>query len=203
MASTQSIGNHVMYDYLSLEGDIAPAAPLPVTLVDFTATRRSPEAALLSWHTASELRNAYFEVEAGTDGVAFKKLGKVAGHGTSTQAHAYTFTDAGLARYAGPQVYYRLRQVDTDGLSTYSPVRTLALASSTTLTAYPVPAHAELHVRGALPGTPLTLRDLLGRVVHTAPAAPDGSTTLPLPAGLPAGVYLLQNAQQTLRVTIE
>jgi hypothetical protein len=205
MASSQAMSNHVMYDYISLEGDLPAVAPLPVALVAFTATRRSPEAALLSWETASERNNAHFEVEASTDGVAFRQLGRVAGHGTSTQAHTYTFTDAGLVQYAAPQVYYRLRQVDTDGTSTYSPVRTLALADArpTPLVAYPVPAHGQLQVRGAQPSTALTLRDLVGRLVYTAAAAADGSATLSLPAGLPAGVYLLQNDQQTLRVTIE
>jgi hypothetical protein len=204
MASSQAMSNHVMYDYISLEGDIPAAPPLPVGLVSFTAKRLGSEGALLSWETASEHNNAYFEAEASTDGAAFRTLGRVAGHGTSTQAHTYAFVDAGLAHYATTQVYYRLRQVDTDGTSTYSPVRTLALAEPTAkLTASPVPAHGQLEVGGVLPGTALSLYDLTGRLVYAAPSAAGGSVKLTLPAGLPAGLYILQNAGQTLRVAIE
>lgn len=116
-----------------------PAAPLPVTLASFIAQRQGNDG-LLEWTTATEQQNAYFQVESSSDGHTFYPLGQVAGAGTSTAHHTYQFRDAGLARYAGPQVYYRLRQVDEDGASVFSPVRLLAVpALELAVVAFPTP----------------------------------------------------------------
>jgi hypothetical protein len=190
--------------------------PLPVTLVAFTAGRLGADG-LLKWTTASELRNDYFEVESSVDGVTFRPLGRVAGVGTSAQAHSYQFTDAQIARYATALVYYRLHQVDTDGTSTYSPVRTVAvpLEAGLLVQAYPNPsapgAAVALSIRTGQAG-PATLRltDVLGRELSQQQAdLPAGVTILPLPATsqLATGVYLLRvqqgGQQQALRLVLE
>jgi hypothetical protein len=183
-------------------------APLPVTLVAFTAERLGPDG-LLKWTTASELNNAYFEVESSVDGTTFRALGRVAGAGTSTGAHTYQFTDANLARYAASLVYYRLRQVDADGTSAYAPVRTVQVPAPAGWLAqvFPNPsgsaAPVSLRLQTERGGeVQLTLTNALGQLVaqQTAPLGA-GTTTLPLAfaPGLPTGVYLLhvrQGAQQ-------
>jgi len=60
----------------------------------------------------------------------------VAGHGTTQLAHQFEFTDENLASYAVGVLYYRLQQVDQDGKSAYSLVRTVAVAGAS-LTLYP------------------------------------------------------------------
>jgi hypothetical protein len=195
----------------SLTGQGAPSntivvsAPLPVTLVAFTAERLEADG-LLRWATASELNNAYYQIESSVDGVAFQPLGRVAGSGTSTQAHRYQFTDANLARYAASLVYYRLRQVDADGTASYSPVRAVAVpavAAGWLAQVFPNPSGSatpvSLRLQTERSGeVQLTLTDDLGRLVarQTAPLG-TGTATLPLAfaAGLPPGVYLLQVRQ--------
>jgi hypothetical protein len=189
------------------------SAPLPVTLVSFTAERRDNDG-LLNWATASELRNDHFEVESSVDGTTFQHLGQVAGAGTSSQGHRYQFVDPGLARYAAPLVYYRLRQVDLDGTDTYSPVRTVALPPETGLLvqAYPNPSApgtaVALSIRTSQAG-PVTLHivDMLGRELSQQQAyLPAGATSLLLPATsqLATGVYLLRvqhgSQQQTFKL---
>ena len=96
--------------------------------------------------------------------------------------------------------------ISLEGAAALMPLATAGRAPSPApLSAYPVPAHGALQVRGATPGTALTLRNALGRLVFAAPASAgaDGSATLTLPAGLPAGLYLLRNGQQTVRVIVE
>jgi hypothetical protein len=181
--------------------------PLPVELTAFAVARRSPTAASLTWTTATEKANAYFEVEASTDGTAFRRLGQVPGQGTSSQSHSYSFADEDLARYAVPVVYYRLRQVDTDGTGSYSPVRSLSLSSlgaaPIKLVAYPQPASDLLHVLGATPGAMLVIDDLLGRRVYTAPMPTSNTADLLLPATLPAGTYLLRSGSHALRIVLQ
>lgn len=178
--------------------------PLPVTLVSFAAERLGGDA-LLKWATASELHNAYFQVESSVDGATFQPLGRLAGAGTSSQAHQYQFTDPNLARYAAPLVYYRLRQVDTSGDVSYSPVRTVQVPAPAGWLAqvYPNPSTAPAPLRLLLQTersgeVRLTLRDALGRVVTQQTAQVGaGATTLPLEAGagLATGVYLLHVRQ--------
>jgi hypothetical protein len=100
------------------------AYPLPVELTAFVATAKNLDA-LLTWNTASEKSNDHFDVERSLNGTDFVKIDEVKGQGSSTSATDYTRTDAGIGAKANGLVYYRLKQVDTDGTSTYSPVRSV------------------------------------------------------------------------------
>ncbi|MCB2406806.1 LamG-like jellyroll fold domain-containing protein [Hymenobacter lucidus] len=179
-------------------------SPLPVELTEFTAERQGDDV-LLRWATASETNNDRFEVESSIDGRVFKQIGRVAGRGTTANATSYQTTDLNVGRYAAGQVYYRLRQVDTDGSSTFSPVRKVQVIMAEGLQAqlYPNPSHpAEaltLQVRtGAAGPASWQLTDMLGRVVSQATNVelPAGVSTLPVSATeLPTGVYLLKLQQ--------
>ena len=197
----------------SLVFEPVAAAPLPVVLVAFAARRQGADGQL-TWATASEHHNAYFQVESSPDGTAFTVLGRVAGAGTTTAAHAYQFADRNLARYAAPQVYYRLRQVDADGSSTYSPVRPLAVPRAISLAVQVVPGPGQptneitLAVDTDQPG-PATclLTDGRGRVVSQQEVAlRAGTTTLPplSIASLAPGLYVLrvQQGQQHQTLTM-
>jgi len=175
--------------------------PLPVSLVAFTAQAQGADA-LLQWTTASELHNDHFEVEAGTDGRTFRRIGQVPGQGSSTQAHRYQLVDPAIARYTASPVYYRLRQVDTDGTASYSPVRTVAVALPAGLALFPNPTSQGATLTGAVPGTPVMVLDAVGRVVLRIPADSTGTAVLALPVGLAEGVYMVRAGQQALRLTV-
>ena len=118
--------------------------PLPVELTEFTAKAVSNADGLLQWTTASEKNNDYFDVERSLTGRDFVSIGQVQDQGSKASATAYQFTDAGIGRQASGLVYYRLRQVDTDGTATYSPVRSVAFTKSLapTIGLYPNPTTA-------------------------------------------------------------
>ncbi|MBD2714347.1 T9SS type A sorting domain-containing protein [Microvirga sp. STR05] len=176
------------------------SSPLPVELVRFTAERRGNNA-LLQWATAQELKNDYFEVESSVDGRTFRAVGRVTGHGTSSQPHSYQLTDADLARYARPVVYYRLRQVDQDGTSSLSSVQTVQVsggASLLTAVVFPNPAADQLTVRLSQPYTGQAqgwVFDAQGRTIQelSRPLAADASPDINLSVShLPNGVYTLR-----------
>jgi hypothetical protein len=185
-------------------------APLPVVLTDFTVARAGT-AAKLSWHTASEVGNAYFAAEVSLDGTTFTSLGQVPGQGTTILAQSYTFTDTNLAQYTAGTVYYRLRQVDTDGQSTYSPVRTLASTTLATampattgssLQVYPNPATAMGRVLiKAEAGARVQLLDVRGQLIAQASAESDGSVGLPT-SGLAAGLYIVRCGAQNTKLLL-
>lgn len=163
------------------------ANPLPVVLVNFGAVRHAGQAVQVRWTTASELRSAYFEVQRSIDGTTYATVEKQAAHGTTAQSHIYTSLDQ--AAPAG-RLYYRLRQVDTDGTESFSPVVTLAATTTaTTLTFYPNPAHDELTLLAA--SEPVQVLDLTGRVLQATTLPASGKLNI---AALPPGTYLLRVA---------
>jgi hypothetical protein len=124
----------------STEPDVA-INPLPVELTAFSA-RRQPAGVALNWRTASEKNSARFEVQRSLNGETFATVATVAAAGTSSQPLAYTALDR-----AAPQglLYYRLRQVDTDGTASLSPVVTVA-AGKGDVVLYPNPARETLNI---------------------------------------------------------
>lgn len=168
----------------------AAVNPLPVTLISFTARRQAADVRL-NWATASELRNARFEVQRSLDGQLFTTVATVAGHGTAVQAHQYTALDPAAPTAV---LYYRLAQVDTDGRTTFSPV--VVLAATSTAVLYPNPARDRLVVP-APAGTSVRVFDLLGRLVQTLALPPSGEVSV---VALPAGNYVLQLGEGAQRL---
>ena len=181
------------------------SGPLPVTLAEFTA-QAAGRAARLSWRTASEQHNDHFEVERSRDGLSYVRIGTVAGAGTSTAAHDYAFADGEAAQPGGSTVYYRLRQVDTDGTATYSPTRTVgfgaAIANSVGFSLAPNPAgqRVRLYLQTVAAGQVRVL-DLAGRVVLAQALAADANVPALDLSSLPAGLYVVQVEQNGQRFT--
>ena len=172
------------------------ANPLPVELLDFAARADGP-AVRLAWHTASEKNSRYFAIERSRDGGrTFEELGRVAARGNSTSRAAYAWQDDNLP--GPPTLYYRLRQADADGRTSYSAVQAVQLAPATgpvTFEAYPTllrDGHLHLRYQGPALGPDAVLEcySLTGQLLrrHPAPAVP-AEWALP---GLPAGSYLLR-----------
>jgi hypothetical protein len=121
--------------------------PLPVSLSSFSAKAQS-HGVNVQWTTATEQQNAFFEVERRAEGESsFRVLTKMLGRGTSSAVTTYSFLDN--TAQAGPH-YYRLRQVDTDGTSTYSAVTAVIIPDQNmVLSLYPNPTAHQLRVLGA------------------------------------------------------
>ena len=174
---------------------------LPVTLTDFTA-RAEAAGVRLAWTTAQEQRSAYFEVERSFDGRTFTSTARVVAAGNSTVARAYQVVDEQLPATV-QQAYYRLKQVDQDGTFAYSEVRTVRLSAATAPWLWPNPATARTTLSGAAPAAPVQVLDLRGRLVLVTTTDAAGRAELPLPAQLPAGVYLVRVGVHTVRLIKE
>lgn len=181
---------------------VAPA-PLPVELTSFTGKVNEKSLAALYWATASERNTAYFALERSTDGTTFIEAGRVAAAGASSQTRTYQWFDP---RYLTHLTYYRLRQVDNDGVVVYSSIITLAPTSFITrlIEVYPNPSTGQaisLLLQG-YNGEAFTLRlsDALGRSILAqalTPATDHYVIPLVLPQSLAAGTYVLTLAGST------
>ncbi|HTL07049.1 MAG TPA: T9SS type A sorting domain-containing protein [Chitinophagaceae bacterium] len=105
----------------AVTGVTVTMAALPVEFAYFNA-QKNTAGNLLQWGTATELNNDYFVVERSEDGSHFASIGKVAGAGSSTMPHSYSFTDS---KSLAATNYYRLKQVDKNGSFTLSKVITV------------------------------------------------------------------------------
>ncbi|MCH7774854.1 MAG: T9SS type A sorting domain-containing protein, partial [Bacteroidetes bacterium] len=97
--------------------DFLPPNTIPVELTSFTA-QANDGVVYLNWTTATEQNNQGFEVQRSTNN-QFTTIGFVSGSGTTTEIHNYSFTDSDV--HTGTY-YYRLKQVDYNGIYDYSDV---------------------------------------------------------------------------------
>jgi len=87
---------------------------LPVELLFLRASRVGNYIAL-TWSTASEKNNDYFEIERATGSPGeWKKLGQIKGKGTTNLAHTYKYIDNSYYK-PSDKLYYRLKSYDFDG----------------------------------------------------------------------------------------
>lgn len=142
---------------------------IPVELTSFSGLVNGAGVAL-SWHVASEINNAGFQVERSiAPNGGFEKIGFVEGNGTSGAAQ-YSFAD--LTPVPGQHLYYRLKQIDFDGTFEYSEVievdpvtAAVALHSN-----YPNPFNPTTTITFDLPlqqEASLIVYDLMGRRIET------------------------------------
>lgn len=79
----------------------------------------------LSWATAKEWENDRFEIERSVNDVkSWETIGQVSGTGYSDKPVEYEYQDLKLP-LAGGNIFYRLKQIDFNGDSTYSDTRAI------------------------------------------------------------------------------
>ena len=168
-------------------------APLPVELVSFAARAVRNLDAQLTWRTALEKNNDRFEVERSYDGREFARVASVPGRGTSSTPADYAYLDANAGASSAGLVYYRLRQVDVDGTTSFSPVQSVTFAAAPKLAFYPNPTAgpATLDLRTLPTGEyQVTLVDATGRQVLST-SLPGGQAAPLLLERFAPGTYLL------------
>ena len=115
---------------------------IPVELIGFQAIEKNKNIEL-TWQTASERDSKYFEIEAkplqngvNTEGGKFIKIGeqKAAGNAQTVQKYTFIHQAPPLGIYL-----YRLKQVDFDGKTMYSPIISVKLSDRKAIKIYPNP----------------------------------------------------------------
>jgi len=104
--------------------------PLPVKFLNFTATKNN-NAALLNWAVENEDANtARYEIERSLSGVDFVKVATVNPLNNGRSSNSYSFTQDNLSSIRSSGViYFRIKQIDRDGKSVYTEIRSVRLNS--------------------------------------------------------------------------
>ncbi len=161
---------------------------LPVSLIDFTATKNN-SSITLNWAAGREANFRQYEVERSTDGFTFNKIGSVQGQNLA----GYYLTDNNLP--AVKTVFYRLKMVDTDGKFTYGKTVSVRLdRNAGAITVYPNPVVNELSIALQQPlkkGSRLMVTDIAGKeLINQIVNAAQSNIKLNVHS-LPAGRYFI------------
>jgi hypothetical protein len=151
---------------------LTPDIVMPITLTDFSASLHPIHGVLSKWTTAMEVNNKEFILQRSADGMTFTDVKTLPGAGNSSNPRSYSTTDESPL----PGIsFYRLKQVDFDGTTTYSKVvsvknNRLALAPISIKSAHPNPFRDETKVNFSLASdtkVTLTLSNALGKTIET------------------------------------
>ncbi|MBI4930088.1 MAG: T9SS type A sorting domain-containing protein [Bacteroidetes bacterium] len=157
---------HAGVNKFALANSSGGSNPLPVDLLSFDA---NPNGNIVdvTWTTASELNSDFFMVQRSKDGTTFENIEKVNGAGNSSSEKNYSTSD--YEPYSGIS-YYRLKQVDNDGKTTFSNMVAVKFQSEMGISVYPNPTIGPFNVSvQAKAGDEvlIVVRDLNGREFYS------------------------------------
>jgi|GEM_PF-3520939 len=174
---------------------------LPVVLTAFRGQVAGPKHIQLTWDVAREENVSHYEVQRSTNGREWSILGDVTAAGNSETALNYNFDDLNPE---GLRQFYRLRMVDLDGTDEFSGIVITELdqTGERTVNTFPNPASPATRLSIQLggewnPNLPIkaSLYDLNGRVLTDYNALQAGTSSVAIPSGAKAGLYLLRITQ--------
>jgi len=191
MGTTTISGNSLTYN--GYTGTFSPFAiggsstiALPIELSRFEVDCNS-EYNQVQWTTASEKNNDQFELYKSTDAKSWKKIHSTKGQGTKASETLYSFMD--LEKTTG---YYRLKDIDFNGIETWSQIISSECNQSNELTSiYPNPAKEYIDI--SIPfeeNSSYNIIDLNGRVL-TSGALLSRKTRVNIEAFV-QGVYIIE-----------
>lgn len=176
---------------------------LPVKFQSFTAARNQQrkEQVLLKWETASEQNNRGFYVQRKVNG-QWKNIAFVfsqADNGNSNTVLAYEYKEINPANTPS---HYQIQQVDMDGKTSYSEVKTaVGMNQADEVLIYPNPAlngKVNLLFKAANNSKDVVVNDANGRVVKQFRQLTDNSLSI---EGLQSGFYTIKIIDHTTGTT--
>jgi hypothetical protein len=183
-ASASNNNQCIVFDNFRTTGGPA-AAPLPVTFMGFGAKQTSKGIELI-WNVTAERDVQSYIVERSSTGADFGRLGEVAAKNST----AYSFMDN---QPVAGMTFYRIKEVDIDGKSKYSPVVRLNLERNIALRAYPSPATTEVTVEhSATDKGTVSITTADGRIVKQVEVKPQMTQTFINTSTLKAGLYVVR-----------
>lgn len=177
----------------------------PVQLLSFTVFVLEGRKVKILWKTGSEMGNDYFTLERSSNAKTWEPLFQLKGAGNSQRMIRYEGNDS--KAYLGKS-YYRLKQTDFSGESSYSEVLELYIDPGKVmpLTVYPNPTQGLLTIEGAPDELDsFSLYDQGGNNLTPQVSVLDQSDfriSVDM-SRLPRGIYLIKTENETLKVEKE
>lgn len=163
---------------------------LPVELVELKAENHESDI-MVSWKTATQKNNDYFQVEHSLDGKQFTAIARVKGAGTSNQQKIYQH----LHQNPGEGThYYRLKQVDLGGSFEFSKLVSAKILADNAIQLFPNPTDGIFNIQFKnISGKAIVkVSDALGRTILQQTLSSDDQIDI---SNQPAGWYVVEIRQ--------
>ncbi len=176
---------NVLFDDMAMS---AQQFPLPVTFEGFVARKNTDGSVKLLWNVGEEVNVKGYYVEASSDGIKFTDAGYTTASGKSIYSANYT----GLL---AKTMFFRVRNVDFDGRSKYTPIIRVYSIDQTNnaIQIYPMPATDMVTVEHKMStgASVITLISMDGRVMQQVNVVPFTYQTQLNISQLVKGVYIV------------
>ena len=177
----------------------AAGAPLPLTLLSFTASKLNKKVQF-NWATTNEINTRSFEVEKSYNARDWNKIATVNAVNNNLTENKYLSYDDQPANGIN---YYRLKMIDRDGKFTYSDIRTIRYdRDAITISLQPNPADKSVAINfntdklnGVLSITDATGKSIWSKTLNAA----SGLTYMINTAVLQSGIYLVSFVNEERR----
>lgn len=197
------IGNDLTNYNISPSGFATPSVtcvPLPIVLTGFHVEKDINQYVHISWTTASEVNNDYFEIENSTDGQEWQSVSKISGKGNTIISQHYNFIHQ---KPLSGTSYYRIKQVDFDGQMSYTPIKSISfdkLQNNKSFRITPNPVTHQLSIQGEYSKeTQIQIFNGHGRKMDDLLFHKEQESINVDVSHLPAGLYLLHIQGENLR----
>jgi len=166
------------------------SAALPVELISFKG-KIADDLINLSWKTASEVDNDYFEIQHSTDGRFFDAIGKIGGNGTTFEQQDYNFDHK---RPSDGVNYYRLKQVDFDEKFDYSNIVSVDFRKPSSWRLFPTQSNDAITVDWSddFSAEAISIFDINGKIVFSKRIDSEQTSEFISIANFPSGSYFLK-----------
>ena len=183
--------------------------PLPVELTSFGVKAYNGDAKI-TWTTASEKNSDYFAVERSSDNKNYSEIRQIKAAGNSNNPRNYEVIDANPLPGTS---YYRLTQVDFDGLTeSFDPKpfnNNSTLSGIKNISASPNPFDSDLTLSFESPSlgmVPMFINKINGQLIYTGNLSVKqgrNSISLPLADQLKPGTYLVSIGEGSAKMSIK
>lgn len=167
------------------------AGVLPVAFDYFKAEQKQPYTVRLEWGTLIENNSSSFIIERSADQKTWAEIGNIASQGNSSSRKVYSHLDM---QPVNGYNYYRLKQVDIDGQTTYSQIVRFNNQVRKNLTVFPNPVGDVTQLYGKesfKSGQTIQMIDAKGTRIKMI--TPTGGNRLQIDlSGYASGLYLIQ-----------
>lgn len=171
------------------------SSPLPIIWSSSTTATIKNKQSHISWSVASQVNNSHYFIEYSVDGRSYSEIGKVEGHGNTSETKHYTYI------HESPSIginFYRIKQVDYDGKSSYSDVVSVMYKTDgSDVRIYPNPASDEVKITASKP-TELVVSDILGKVIYEQTV--NGENNVVDVSNFPNGILIFKLGNQIQKI---
>lgn len=119
--------------------------PLPIEITYFDVLLNERKTVDINWSTITEINNDYFVIEKSTDTDNWTEIDQLNGAGNSLTIQDYTSEDKNPVFGNN---YYRLKQVDFDGIFKYSDTKLIHIRGKDDIQIFPIPANSHITIIG-------------------------------------------------------